>query len=156
LDHVTIALADGIAESMKVRRRFDNLEDEQVLGQLGVECLSERWAVELRLGLKADDLAERVHARVGPAAGDALAPHPGDPLNGCFESPLHRARLRLPLPAGEVGAVVGEREFEGGHSTYATFPVPRPSVPSGKTYAYRIRSSICPSLIALLRRRPSY
>jgi hypothetical protein len=28
---------------------------------------------------------------------------------------LYRALVRLPLPAGEVGAVVSEGELEGGH-----------------------------------------
>lgn len=45
----------------------------------------------------------------------------GDGLPCFFDNLLHSPLLRLGLPAAEVGAVVGDRDFEGGHWTIQIF-----------------------------------
>ena len=67
---------------------------------------------EIGMGFEMRDLAEGVDSGVGAAGavdGDALL---GDFLEGVFEGALDGGDFGLELPAVEVGAVVGDGEFD--------------------------------------------
>ena len=80
-----------------------------------IQRANQRLTLDRALERKTGDLAQRVHPGVGPSgAGDAhralieLCQH-------LFEQALDRRARRLPLPADEVRAVVGEGDLEGAH-----------------------------------------
>ena len=63
---------------------------------------------------QARDLPERVHAGVGASgAGDRDRRVLSSSRERVFEQALDRGAGRLPLPADEARAVVGERQLEG-------------------------------------------
>ena len=65
--------------------------------------------------LEARDLSERMHARIGPARAGNDHVLPFDSRERGLELGLHRTRIRLPLEAGEIGAVVTDCYFERAH-----------------------------------------
>ena len=86
---------------------FLGVEDADVGGQHGVEArtnVSVEWS---RNGQEVDDLAQRVHAGVGPAAGVVVGRVAGQLRRWLFQDLLNGSQARLALPAVEVGAVVG-------------------------------------------------
>src|SRR5262249_44115450 len=66
------------------------------------------------------DLTERVDAGVGAARADHGHIAIVERARRVFEQTLNRRAGRLPLPADEVGAVVGDRHPEAGHQGYIT------------------------------------
>ena len=65
--------------------------------------------------MEIDDLADRVNAGVGAAAGVDADWLPRQLWQGGFQRFLHGAKAGLRLPAVEVGAVVAQDEFEVAH-----------------------------------------
>jgi hypothetical protein len=123
-DPVAIHFRPRREPCVEARRRDVDRQHADILWQLGVER-----AVKVVLGdgirkLEACDLSKRVHARIRPSRardGDVL------PFDGCqseLELSLHRARIRLPLETGEIGAVVTDGDFERTHITSCQVPVP--------------------------------
>ena len=69
VDHVAIALRLGVERGVKGLGHLLGVEDPDVVRQKGVEGPDERLGRVARSGQEVDDLPERVHARVGSAAG---------------------------------------------------------------------------------------
>src|SRR6185503_579612 len=92
-------------------RRRQQLEPPHVLGQQRVQRVQQPGRLPGAAELEGGDLPERVDARVGtPGAGDLHFRAARQPRERSLQHALDGARLALPLPALEVGAVVGERE----------------------------------------------
>src|SRR6516162_7040093 len=71
-------------------------------------------------------LTERMHTGIGaPGAvdGDPLAAKPTD---RSFERLLHRQAVCLPLPAGEPGAVIFDRQLVAGHGSTVPAAIGKP------------------------------
>ena len=64
---------------------------------------------------KTDDLSQRVHSGVGPPGGDNGDGLLGDVLDRGFHRFLNGRLVELPLPAGVLGPLIFEREFDCRH-----------------------------------------
>ena len=65
-----------------------------------------------RLGLKSCDLRQCVHAGIRAARSLRQELLAGDAFDRCRQRALDGVLIRLHLPAGEVGTVIGEHKFE--------------------------------------------
>ena len=72
--------------------------------------------------LEARDLTKRMHARIRPSRARHGDVFPFDSCQRDLELCLHRARIRLPLETGEIGAVVTDCCFES-KNAYSWFQV---------------------------------
>src|SRR4029077_12261751 len=68
-----------------------------------------------RLRAEACDLAQGMHPRVGEAGTLGQDVFASDPSNGQRQCALDRGRPGLDLPPGELGAVIGQDQFEIAH-----------------------------------------
>jgi hypothetical protein len=87
-------------------------DDADGMRQHGIHAALKFGGGEIGMGFEMRDLAEGVDSGVGAAGavdGDALL---SDFLEGVFEGALDGGDLGLELPAVEVGAVVGDGEFD--------------------------------------------
>ena len=105
---------------MKAILDRDRLDHSHALGQLGIQRPAEHFRRQSRISLEARYLGQGMHAGIGPAAGQHRDPARGDLFDGVFQGFLDAPAVRLPLPAGEVGAVVGQGEFDGVQGSVGT------------------------------------
>ena len=80
-----------------------------------VERLADAKRIPFAAQIKAHDLPQRMHARIGAACRldrDRLAAHL---LDGLFDNLLHAERIGLPLPSGERRSIILELEAVAGH-----------------------------------------
>src|SRR5688500_17682290 len=105
---------------MKIIVDFARPEHTQVRSRQAVRAEHPRAFGPHRARVEMDDLGERVHAGVratGSGRFDGMIGHAGQ---GAYELTLHRSRVRLLLPAGELGAVVLETERHPHHHAVAS------------------------------------
>jgi hypothetical protein len=115
VNHVAILLPHGVVRGVEFGGGFGRLEHRHAPRQLGVDGPPEHLDRQPARCLEADHLAQGVHARVRPPAGQHAAAASGDLLDDRFEGLLDGPAARLPLPAGEVRAIVGQAEFDRSH-----------------------------------------
>ena len=84
-------------------------------GRVAFSALTNISAECARCGVEVDDLAERVHAGVGSAAGVGRRLGRRQLADRFLQNLLHGAPVGLALPAGEVGAVVAQDELDVAH-----------------------------------------
>lgn len=137
VDCVAISLADGVADCVEALGRFRHVEDNDVVGQVGVEGSQQNIGRQLRIGTKPNDLAKSMNAGVGPAAGQDANTPAGYFGDGVFERSLHGRPIELELPTGVGRAVVCNGEFEGSQD---------PLVASG--IGFTVGFAICEALVA--------
>ena len=116
VDQKAVALGERGIGGVEPGRDFRDLADDHVVGQAELERGPPAIDRDLALGFEAGHLSVGVDSRVGAASAEQPGRLAGEVANGLFENPLDRAATRLDLPAGEVGAIVGQEETEIGHA----------------------------------------
>ncbi len=113
LHHIAISLSLGVAAGAEAARGFFDGQHRHVARQLGVERFLKHLERQFTFGVETDHLADSMHAGIGAAAGEDARELARDFGQRVFQRSLQRALVvGLNLPAGEIGAVVSEREFE--------------------------------------------
>ncbi len=115
VDHVAVSLPHGIVRGVETVVYVGRLEHGHAVGQHRIEGPLKHFGRQPRLGAETDDLAQGMHAGVGPSAGQGRRPHAGNLLDRFFKGRLDGAAVLLRLPAGEIGAVIGQGELDGAH-----------------------------------------
>ncbi len=110
-DQVAVGFSARIETGMERGRDEAAFHDANIARQIRVErALQDRRGVEARR-VEGGDLPERVDACVGAARAlqaDLLAPKF---FQRDLDAFLHRALGGLPLPAGKIGAAIGNRQL---------------------------------------------
>ena len=135
-DPIAVGLRAGVVARVELCGDRVRRQHPDVGGKPRVQRPHQRVGLDRALERKRGDLAQRVHARVGPAgAGDAdIAAI--ELAKRVLDQPLDRRARRLPLPADVVRAVVGEGDLERRHrvhgrsKTCATTAVAQDSSPA--------------------------
>ena len=140
VDQVAVALSPHVADRMEPLGRLGHFEHGHVLGQVGVEGPAKHLGRQRRAGGQADDLTQRVNARVGPPAGQHANRLAGDLFERLFERILHGRPIDLELPPGIGGAVVGNGEFQGAHLEAAAIGNCGPLRPHATSSPHGLRS----------------
>jgi len=114
-DAVVVGLGLGVPASVEVGAELEGFDDADGGGKQRIAGALELGGGEGGVRFEMSDLAEGVDAGVGASGGVD-----GEVLGGEFaedvnESALDGGLAGLDLPAAEVGAVVGEGEFDGAH-----------------------------------------
>ena len=108
----------AVAFELRVVRRVEAVGDafdelhRGVFGQFRVERVNQRLGRDVRRRFDAHDLPCRVDAGVGATGGVQANRLAGDLEPRPFQLPLHCSPPWLRLPAGELGAIVGQRNLE--------------------------------------------
>ena len=117
-NEVAVALVGRVEARVVASVAGLRVVDDDVFGQPGIEPTGPTFRWNLDGCGKARDLAERMYARVGPAA----APHRAvlDPhlVDGLFEHPLDGPKPRLGLPAVKIRPVVPEADANTVHELW--------------------------------------
>ena len=114
VQEVAVALQAGRPASVESLRRGAGGENADVPRQRRVEGRHRGLRGDGARALHAGDLAEGVHARVGPARTDDADLAAGERAQRLDDQALHGGRAGLDLPAVVRRAVVGQQECEAG------------------------------------------
>jgi len=101
-DHVPVAPTARLSSRMKVGGSRSKALRPDIGGEQGIECAMELVNRPTSHRVKPDDLAECVHAGVGPPRGVRDDPSTVEPFEHGFDFPLDGPITRLPLPSGKV------------------------------------------------------
>ncbi len=100
---------------MKVWRGLSNIEHADGRRENVVQSQCPVFGRDRRGGLEGRYLGQRMHTGIGAAGALGQYIFAGQPSNSRGECALDGGAAGLHLPAGEVGAVVGEDQFEIAH-----------------------------------------
>ena len=120
-DDITVpdAIAVGFRPRVGARpergRRFFCGQHAHGVGQPRVERAHHGGGRERALDGERGDLTQSVNARIRPPRAHHRDVASVELAQGVLEEPLNRNAHRLPLPADEIGSVVGECDLEGRH-----------------------------------------
>ncbi len=114
-DAVMIDLGQRLPTRVKVGSDFFRREHADRWRQQGVEGAQELGGGQLRTRLEMRHLPERMHAGIGPPCGVDREIFLRQLADDVGQRPLDRRSPGLNLPAAEVGAVIGQGEFDVMH-----------------------------------------
>ena len=118
VDQVRVPLAGRRATRIEARRRLGDAHEADRRRQRGVQRALDRGGVERGGDRERRGLPQGVDAGVGPAGADdarvGVEKSPGRLEDGTLDG----RRIRLHLPAVEVGAVVRQHQLEGPAGRY--------------------------------------
>ncbi len=101
-----------VVPRVEVQRDLFDRRHPDVGGEDRIQGPLERARIPPARQHRGRDLARRMHARVGPAGAQHARGARGQLLERLLQLALHRACIRLRLPAVEPGTIVMKREFE--------------------------------------------
>ena len=109
-DAIEITTAHRAEACMEIVVDRAHRAQRDVCGEMAVAAQQPGVVVTLGRGIEMDDLAGRMHARIGASRAGHLDRVVGNPRERLFDRALHGALPRLALPAGEAATVVLDPE----------------------------------------------
>ena len=99
-------LAGGIKAAMKIIIRLLRVGSPDIKGHLGIERIGIALCWDLVIGIKVEDLTQRMHTGVGASGtmdGDLTS---SELLDSSLDLLLDAVGIELPLPAAIAGAII--------------------------------------------------
>ena len=126
-----------VVACMEIVGRDLRLADADGFRQHPVQSASPFMGQERAIRLKANDLPERVHARVRSTGRNGCDWSPGNLAQRVFKRHLDGRPVGLPLPSGIRGPVIFNQQLVGGHNPVPDWMGSRmtsiiPSLPSAR------------------------
>ena len=119
---IAVRLARGTETGVKVGCGFGRGENPDRARQQGVQPRPDPRGRNRGGRVEMSYLSFGVHPGVGPPGPDHGCPLPRglsvEPPDGCFDPSLDSVAVRLRLPAGEVGPVIGEIQTHADRQTH--------------------------------------